>query len=422
MVSGRAVDRLLPLSICRSGGVSWRQGRALGDARGRNRHSSDYNVNGLRMPTQQPRLGDLEAGAMNPSSAKHWWSGPIATHLRSTRAPWVAAAVIALVAACATAIPASTPSHPGRVITHYHNGQIVLAGGTNLIAIDPGTGTQHPILSVQADVGVLDLSDPVYSPDGTRLAYLRRPEKTIWVLDIATGRTQQLTSCSAPACDRFSRSSWSPDGSRLAFSDSDQSGGAQVYLINADGTQRIQLTHFPRGQMATEPSWSPDGTLIAFTLFRSSGARAGSSDIDAIRPDGSQLSVLLANVKEQSNNVGNGNGYLEPAWAPDGSTIAYILIPPSRSTNGFDFDYQLWLMDPDGSHRNKIFEAYNECCAPGLGGMAWAPDGTRITIFVGGQGISTTIGTLWVMNADGTDRVSFGFFPGYSHPTWQPVP
>ena len=240
---------------------------------------------------------------MKPSGAKHGWSRPIATHLRSTRAPWVAAAVIALLAACAsstTAIPASTPSHPGRVMTNYHNGQIVVAGGTNLIAIDPDTGTQHPILSVQADVGVLDLSDPVYSPDGTRLAYLRRPEKTIWVLDIATGQTEQLTTCGAPACDKYSRSSWSPDGLRLAFSDHDQSGGAQLFVINADGTQRRQLTHFPRGQMATEPSWSPDGTLIAFNLVRTGGFTSGPSDIDAVRPDGTHLSVLLANLEEQS--------------------------------------------------------------------------------------------------------------------------
>jgi Tol biopolymer transport system component len=361
---------------------------------------------------------------MEATAAKHAWSGPIATHLRLTRAPWVAVAVIALLAACAssaTAIPASTRSHPGRIITHYHNGQIVLASGTTLIAIDPVTGTQHPILSLQADVGVLDLSAPAYSPDGTRLVYLRRPERTIWVLDIATGHTEQLTTCSAPACDKFNRLSWSPDGSRLAFSDSDHSGGAQLYLINADGTQRRQLTHFPVGEQATQPSWSPDGTLIAFTHLTTSGASAGSSDVDTIRPDGTHRSVLLANVKEQSDHAGNGNGYLEPLWSPDGSRIAYVLIPPSRSSNGFDFAYQVWLMDPEGSHRSKVFEYVTECCGPGRGGMAWSPDGTRISVFVGGQGILSDKGTLWVMNADGSGLITLFQFPGYSNPTWQPV-
>jgi Tol biopolymer transport system component len=347
------------------------------------------------------------------------------------RQPWALAlvAIVLAIAIVATlvfgvrALHSTTPipGNHGRVIPRYHNGQIVLASDTTLIAIDPDTGAQHPILSVQADVGVLELSDPTYSPDGTRIAYLRRPERTIWVLDIATGHNEQLTTCSAPACDKFNRLSWSPDGLRLAFSDSDESGGAQLFVIKADGTERRQLTHLQVGERATQPSWSPDGTLIAFTRLRTSGARTGSSDIDAIRPDGTHLSVLLANVKEQSDHAGNGSGYLEPVWSPDGSRIAYVLIPTSLSTSGWDFHYQLWLMDPDGSHRQKIFENYNECCGPGRGGLAWSPDGTRISVFVGGQGITRDVGTLWVMNADGSDRVSFGFFPGYSHPTWQPV-
>jgi Tol biopolymer transport system component len=326
--------------------------------------------------------------------------------------------------------PPPTQVKHGKVIPRFHNGQIVLSGGTTLFAVDPDTGAQHPILSVQDDLGSLDLSDPVYSPDGTKLAYLRGPAGGIWILDTTTGLTRQLTTCNVVLCDRFSRSSWSPDGSHLAFSDSDQAGGSQLYVINADGGKRTQLTHFPRNQKATQPSWSPDGTLIAFSLLRSSGSITNptygqvipyaSDNVEAVRPDGSQLSVLLADMREQSRN--SGPGYPQPVWSPDGSRIAYIVVPPSLSTNGSDFYYQVWLMDPDGSHRQKIFEDHNGCCGPGEGGMAWSPDGSRITVFVGGQGISTTTGTLWVMNADGSDQVSFGHFPSYSHPTWQPVP
>ena len=50
---------------------------------------------------------------------------------------------------------------------------------------------------------------------------------------------------------------WSPDGTRIAFSD-----GRDVYSIGADGTRAEQLTAGPGND--TAPSWSPEGTRMAF--------------------------------------------------------------------------------------------------------------------------------------------------------------
>ena len=62
------------------------------------------------------------------------------------------------------------------------------------------------------------------------------------------------------------QSDWSPDGSKLAFS-SNRTGTYQIFVMNADGTNVVQLTN--SGSSNTQPAWSPDGTKIAFCSDRS---------------------------------------------------------------------------------------------------------------------------------------------------------
>ncbi len=71
---------------------------------------------------------------------------------------------------------------------------------------------------------------------------------------------------------------WSPDGTRIAFSRSD-GGGKDIWLINADGRGLCQLT--TEGGDEYNPSWSPDGAKIAYTQ-----KQAGVCDIDVINADG----------------------------------------------------------------------------------------------------------------------------------------
>ncbi|MFZ0130561.1 MAG: hypothetical protein WAL77_14185 [Candidatus Dormiibacterota bacterium] len=313
----------------------------------------------------------------------------------------------------------ATAHHPSRPL--HRNGEIVMGDNNSLVAIDPSTGRQHAILS--APVGDV-VTSPAYSPDGTKLAYLRgrvgtpnanyggSPDEmdSIWVLDTMTGHDEQLTTCSR--CSPYDYISWSPDGSRLAFAEADPRGSLQLHLINADGTFGTQLTHFPIGQNATQPAWSPDGSRIAFTFFTTAhptgqGLVFPTVNVDVIKPDGTGLVVLLAAAPAQLGQ--DGSPYLEPAWSPDGSRIAYLVDawPP-----GVGVYFQLWLMDLDGSQRTQIFK-YPNCCVNAWGGPEWSPDGARIAL--------VTAHTLWVMNADGTGRTSPGAITG-DRPAWQPLP
>jgi Tol biopolymer transport system component len=73
------------------------------------------------------------------------------------------------------------------------------------------------------------------------------------------------------------RSSWSPDGTKLAFYRGPD-GDHDIYVINIDGSGLTKLTN---GGDNLGPSWSPDGDWIAFTSFRD-----GNNEIYIVHPDG----------------------------------------------------------------------------------------------------------------------------------------
>jgi hypothetical protein len=84
---------------------------------------------------------------------------------------------------------------------------------------------------------------------------------------------------------------WSPDGTRLVFSNIilSQPGGGYIYAINADGTGLQQLAAYTGYYDAL--SWSPDGTQICFTSGVSSGtgsgAQVGDYQLYSVPADGS---------------------------------------------------------------------------------------------------------------------------------------
>ncbi len=104
------------------------------------------------------------------------------------------------------------------------------------------------VLLLDARVGY-----PAWSPDGTRIALELRDDHHIGVLDLATGAVTDLGAGYVPK--------WSPDGTRMAFIRA--TGDAfDIYVMRADGTGVVQLTH--DAAFDTFPIWSPDGDTILF--------------------------------------------------------------------------------------------------------------------------------------------------------------
>jgi Tol biopolymer transport system component len=112
---------------------------------------------------------------------------------------------------------------------------------------------------------------------------------------------------------------WSADGTKMAFA-SHRDGHAEIYVMDADGSNQGRVTNTPQPGESWMPSWSPDGKYIAFST---SDYRA--ADIYKVKPDGTGLTNLT--------NLPAGHDASYPSWSPDGSRIIYQKRNPIDSAN-----------------------------------------------------------------------------------------
>lgn len=137
-----------------------------------------------------------------------------------------------------------------------------------------------------------DFDWPQFSPDGKQLVYERENssrgapagKKALFVVDLATGMQHEVTPWSLDAGDN---PDWSPDGVSILFrSHHDDGGVSNVEVIHPDGTGLKQLTHFTKpDNLLASSSFSPDGKLI---VLASEGV-GGNADLFVMNADGSEL-------------------------------------------------------------------------------------------------------------------------------------
>ena len=108
---------------------------------------------------------------------------------------------------------------------------------------------------------------------------------------------------------------------RIVFSDMrDGNNYNQIYTVNADGTDLIQVTFFAEDN-AYSPSWSPGGDSIVFVSDSTYWDLRGGDGLFIIAADGSTLRAV------RKDSVVTRAWGLKPAWSPAGDLIAYYSIP-----------------------------------------------------------------------------------------------
>lgn len=145
-------------------------------------------------------------------------------------------------------------------------------------------------------------AEPVPSPDGSKIVFQR--DKKIYIMESDGSEEIFAHPDSKHFRDHYYLGfTWSPEGRKIAFG-----GFSKIYIMNADGSGIRYLTD------GSHPSWSPDGTRIAF-----GGSRG---DIWLINPDGSGK-VNLTDTPPPLDEWG-------PAWSPDGAQIAFTVRAPNN--------------------------------------------------------------------------------------------
>lgn len=210
-------------------------------------------------------------------------------------------------------------------------------------------------------------SDPSFSPDGQHHCYVLSTPNTeddrydtrIWVDD------EVYTSGPGDSTPR-----WSPDGTRLAFLRKDSDERSQVFVIPISGGEAKQLTEFELGVSAIE--WKPDGTALAAI------ATTYVDDWDALDDDErKRRPKRITTVPFKADGLGwihdrkrhiwliaadgssepvcltpGSHDEAEPAWSPDGSNVAYITHTAQHQ--GLESGNELWQVDVDTGTRQQV--------------------------------------------------------------------
>ena len=269
----------------------------------------------------------------------------------------------------------------------------------------------HPTFSHAADPRPLtvdelfalkSVSGPILSPDGAQVAYTVRSmdlkkdtsDADIYLIPFAGGEAVRLTT--SPKAETSPR--FSPDGKWIAFLSSREGDKSQVFLLSRGGGEASRLTDMKGGVGSFE--WSPDSKRLVLV--------ASDPDPDAPDPEakGDDKKTPKPIVTRRIQFKRDYEGYLrelrshlfvfevekktsvritagpyddeQPAWSPDGKTIAFVSNRTAEPDTNRDSN--IYLIAPvAGETPRAITTNPSEDEHP-----TWAPDGKSIVYVEGG--------------------------------------
>src|SRR5258706_4693239 len=222
---------------------------------------------------------------------------------------------------------------------------------------------------------------PDWSPDGKGFVFVsyQKDEMELWLPDLASGHTRQLTQEGAVNVEPR----WSPDGKRIVFVSTthnkrfhvfraDVSDGKLQNMVRLTGETKSDLPRYYYSAFDTEinPVWTRDGKEILFVSNRGHIHGTGG----------------FWRMKAEPGAEAREIHYEETAWkarpdfSPDGKRVVYA------SYLGQQW-HQLWVLLAQGGDAFPLSYGDFDNVAP-----RWSPDGTRIA-FISNRGGNTSLWT-----------------------------
>lgn len=260
-----------------------------------------------------------------------------------------------------------------------------------LYLADTAHRLEVPIVSYDSRI-----SAPVWSPDGTRIAFrqyaLNRHQLTIYDLEAR----RELISL-RDGTTLLSMPAWSPDGETLAFVSDEMTGEFHLYVANFNQGEIRQLTQEPINDFT--PVWSGDGERIAYAAWRED--RIVGAQINVNPPEDIRESILLPDF------------YLMygAAWSPDRMQIAF-----SSTSSNVVRSSTIYVLDVDDSATLAESQTITNSAESNIVPI-WSPHGDEIAFVSDRDGAND----LYVVKTtqDSPHRLTH-LNTDFIHPDWSP--
>jgi Tol biopolymer transport system component len=237
--------------------------------------------------------------------------------------------------------------------------------------------------------------DPVWSPDGSQIAYEAHIDLgiEICVMDSDGEDQHQLTYNGAVTYDPV----WSPDGGRILYSVHNRGDNPGLHWMNSDGSGQEYLLAgagsytYDWGSYGTDletellpvelsPLSESGGGVIAFASNRDTSTM----ELYAMNADGSDIRRLTKNFVDD----------IAPSWSPDGGQIAYMGMS-GEHWDIFVLEYAAALTSVESSEPVNLTKSEDDEYYP-----SWSPDGSQIAFTREREGVAE----IWVMDAAGQNE------------------
>ncbi|GMV05482.1 MAG: hypothetical protein AMXMBFR53_17600 [Gemmatimonadota bacterium] len=231
-------------------------------------------------------------------------------------------------------------------------------------------------------------AQPRYSPDGTKVAFVsdRSGRNQIWILDLATGDTTEVTTGRGP--DVLSPE-WTPDGDYLVFSKPGQEGA--LWLSHRAGGSGTAL-HQAQGQFMTGPAFGSDPRFVWFAQRQSRHQYNNQLPTYQVMRYDRETGVAQA----MSSRVGSG---MRPALSPDGKWMTYATRTDGETglrIRDLASGDERWLAFPIQRDEQESVAAMDA-----LPGYSFTPDSRAVVLSFGGK--------IWRVPVDGGAQVEIPF-------------